>query len=86
MAEDEGRLIESEHFFYQLHERANGVLHLEVITNQSAFYFTVERDLTPEEAARYRKSGKKCLEAIANRVVSEFWAEQREQRRRQQQP
>lgn len=56
-----------DHFNYDLSVDEEGNDDLEVIANHSAFYYTVDHRLTDEEVQKYKKRGKKFIDALANK-------------------
>ena len=59
-----------EHFNYVLWLDAAGHYDLEIVANNCAAYYMVEHRLTAAEVDRYRKSGKRFIESLANKYRS----------------
>jgi hypothetical protein len=71
MANESRKEILYDHFNYVLWLDDAGNYDLEIIANNSAAYYTIGHRLTSEEADRFRKSGKRFIEGLANKYRSQ---------------
>jgi len=70
MSDESRKEILYDHFNYVLWLDQAGNYDLEIVANNSAAYYMVEHRLTPDEVKRYRKSGKRFVESLANKYRS----------------
>jgi hypothetical protein len=69
-AEDRQEILYDEYNYF-LYRSAAGEYQLEVLANQSAFYFLIAHVLTDDEVAAWKRRGKRSLNSLANRIRHE---------------